>query len=865
MFQRQQSRTSFSIIYIILAAVAVIGITLFILKKDNSNTSETSETEKKSDSLRPDEWLDIAREYPNFEPSLKMKFAALTEAASMANQRGGGGFDAPWTVEGPYNIGARINTVKIHPTNPNIIYAGFAHGGVWKTTDGGQNWKPIFDKQTAQAIGDIELDPKNPEIVYVGTGDLNIGGYVFIGNGLYRSNDGGQTWQNIGLENQRIISKIIVHPTNSNIIYAATMGLPFQRNNERGLYKTTNGGQTWQQILFVSSQAGIIDLEMSPDNPNELFATSWDRIRTSKESTYYGENAKIWKTTNGGTNWQPLTNGLPTGKQGRIGLSQCTSQPNILYAVQVDTSSNLSAIYRSNDRGATWNPTAANPGDGGDPLGGFGWYFGHIEVNPNNPNDVFILGVDLWRTDDGGQSWFRASPDWWTYDVHADKHDLVFYGNGKILLATDGGLYRSTDNAENWEDIENIPTTQIYRVAINPHNPDFYYGGAQDNGTFGGNSTISQWDRIYGGDGFQAVFHPTDPNILYFETQNGNIVGTADGSFFDSGTSGIDDNDRRHWDMQYIISPHDPEVMYVGTQRIYASFGHLPNWYPVSDDLTDGLVFEPRFHTITTLDESPVEQNLLYVGTVDGNVWRGNPTTMAWQNITPGLPERYVSSVKASPNFANRVYVTHTGYRDNDFTPHLHRSDDRGATWKSVAGNLPNLAIYDVYILPGHQDSIIFTATDGGVFATLNGGKNWSRVGSNMPVVPVFDLTINPATNRLVAGTFARSIMTFPLDSVLNASVPTFSPTDFAKIELAVLPNLMTDRANILVKNLPASQPCEVFVADFSGKILVQKNFRRGEQPSFVFENQGLAAGVYFAFAKIGGKMTAAEKFVVGR
>lgn len=853
MFERQ-TRQSFPIFYLILAAAAVLAIAVFLFKKTQNSAAEPN--------LKPFEWADIAREYPHFVPGVAAKTAALQEAASMAAERGGNGFNATWNTEGPFNIGARVNSIKVHPTNPKIIYCGFSHGGVWKTTDGGQNWLPIFDKQTFLTIGDIELDPQNPEIVYVGTGDCNIGGYVGIGNGLWRSMNGGATWTHLGLEKQSIISKIIIHPTQANVIWVGTMGLPFVRGVDRGLYKSTDSGATWQKVLYVSEQTGVTDILISPDNPNELFAVSWDRIRNNRETLVAGEGSRIWKSTDGGSTWKILTGGLPDGELNRMGLTQSKSNPNVLYASICNSDSELEDILKSSDRGATWTSIEELPGDWGDPLGGFGWYFGKIFVSPTDPFDIYLHGVDLWRSQDGGKSWQLGAPEWWEYSVHADKHDQVWDKDGNVLLGTDGGLYKTSDNGQTWQDIENIAATQLYRVAVNPHNQDFYYGGAQDNGTFGGNSDFTEWARLYGGDGFQAAFHPTDPNIFYFETQNGNIVGTNDGQSFQSGTDGIDDGDRRHWDMQFIVSPHDPDVMYTGTYRIYQGYFHPPTWTPVSDDLTDGVVYLPRFHTISTLDESPVEKDLLYVGTSDGNVWRGNPNAADWVNITAGLPDRYISSVKASPTDADRVFVSITGYRDNDFTPHLFRSDDRGATWTSIAGNLPNLAINDVYILKGHQDKVIVVGTEGGVFATLDAGKNWSRVGSNFPMVQVYDLEINPATKRLVAGTYARSILTYPLDSLLK-TVPTTSPADFSKIELSVLPNLVQHEATILLKNLPTGADAEVLIADASGKIIEQKTFRRGTTPVFVLENRGLAAGVYFAFAKIDGRAIAPEKFVV--
>ncbi|MBX2890563.1 MAG: T9SS type A sorting domain-containing protein [Saprospiraceae bacterium] len=876
MFQRQ-TRRAFPASYIFILSAAVLALLYFLIKELNKKqppqqspapVEQKEEREAKKDGLRPAEWFFAVREYPDFRPDVDVYSQAVRAAMQGAASRNGNpGFSAPWKVQGPANIGARVNTIKVHPTNPNIIYIGYSQGGVWKTVNGGQTWNPIFDQQSFLAIGDIELDPQNPNTVFVGTGDPNISGYPFIGDGIWKSTNGGQTWQHIGLENQRIVSKIAIHPANPSIIYAATMGLPFERNNQRGLYKTTNGGQTWQQVLFVSDSTGIIDIAVSPDNPNVVYAAAWDRIRNNQESLVSGPNARIWKTTDGGQNWVVLTGGLPEGPNSRIGLSIAANNPNHLVAVYVGTSLDILGIYRTTDGGASWSAlplNGLNPGF----MGGFGWYFGKIFINPFNPDDIFVCGVELWRSTDGGQNWFQTTPDWWLYEVHADMHDVAFVNASTFLLATDGGLYRSNDKGFFWDKIENIPTSQFYRVAYNPFAPDQYYGGMQDNGTSGGNESFAtDWPRIFGGDGFQPVFHPENPNICYVETQNGGIWGkTSAGGFFEWAASGIESGDRRHWDMPYMLSRHDYQVMYTGTQRVYQSYGHLPSWYPISGDLTDGNIFGARYHTISTLDESPLDADLIYVGTTDGNVWRGNPSTQSWTDITSGLPDRYVARVRASPNVSTRVYVAHTGYKSNDFSPHLHRSDDKGNTWVSIAGDLPNLAINSVIVLPGHQDSVIFVGTDGGVYGTLDGGQHWERLGAGMPFVPVYDLDFNPIERTLIAGTYARSIMTFPLDSLqIGENVSTNTPVGKNQPSLVARPNPSSVQTNLILAHLPSGQTTEMFVADLSGRVVWQKQFKGAATHSVPLDVNMLNPGVYVVFARTGGKVWGQQKLVVNR
>ncbi len=875
MFQRQ-TRSAFPARNLVLLGLAVLGFLFFLLKSIQKNTPTASEEglEKKgpeakdSSNLRPEEWFYALREWPDFHTDIR----AYTQALSAAHQANlaarprdaNKGFLTPWRLEGPGNIGARINCIAVHPTNPNIIYIGYSHGGVWKTVDGGQNWKSVFDDQNFLSIGHIVFDPEHPNVVYVGTGDPNISGYPFIGDGVWRSEDEGETWQALGLDNQRIVTKMIVNPVLDGHLYVATMGLPFERNADRGFYKSTDSGASWQQKLFISDGAGIIDLVISPTEPNTLYAAAWDRIRNNQESVVSGENARIWKSTNGGETWIKLGGGLPEDEHSRIGLAIDPFLPDHLFASYVGTDLEFSGLFETFDGGVSWS---LNPCQGLN-FGfqsNFAWYFGQVRINPFNTSEVWLLGVESWRSLDGGGTWQPGAG--FQQGVHADHHDLVFLGPQSYLLATDGGLYRSTDNADSWQKIENIPTTQFYRVAYNPHQPQDYYGGAQDNGTNRGNAVeLENWTHVFGGDGFQALFHPTNPDIYYYETQNGSIYGTSDGGNFDQATEGIDDGDRRHWDMQYTISNHDENVMYTGTYRIYQGFGHLPVWTPISEDLTDGDIFGARYHTITTVNESPIDPDLLYAGTTDGNVWRGKPISQSWVNITAGLPDRYVSAVKASPTDPDRVFVCHTGYKSNDFAAHIHRSEDQGASWMPISGDLPNLAVNDLIILPGHQDSVLFAATDGGVYGTTNGGQHWEQLGTGIPMVPVYSLGINPSERTLIAGTFARSIQSFPIDSLkLGENSSTFAPKNYNAPTLLISPNPASVKAVLSVENLKSGQLAEVSIVDISGKTLFKKQFKGFGKHEEDVDLQDFAPGIYVVFARTGGKVWGAKKFVITR
>lgn len=812
---------------------------------------------------RPSDDHFLALGWPDGQISMKARAAGRQEAKTLDAVKGDSpGFELDWTTRGPANIGARINTFAIHPLNEDIMFAGFSRGGLWRTTDGGQNWEPVFDDALYLSIGDITFDPSDPNTIYLGTGDPNISSFFSVGDGVYRSTDGGDSWENIGWGGLNIITQIRVHPTDPDIIFAAAMGVPFERDNARGLYRTQNGGQSWEQVLFVNEQAGVIDLVMDNSDPDHLFAVGWDRIRNNQESIVNGPNAKVYQTFDGGDEWAVVESGLPTDEQGRIGVTQSVSDPQIFYASYTGLDNQLLDIFKSMDGGASWtatlDPNTPNP-IAPNALGGFGWYFGKIRVNPTNPDDIYVLGVDLWRSQDGGVNWDLATPPWWQYTVHADKHDLQWDSEGRIVLSTDGGLYRSNVEVTEWEDLENIPCTQFYRTAVNPFSPGTVYGGAQDNGSTGGNNLSEEWPRIFGGDGFQMRFHPENPDLFYAETQRGNIwVTTSNGEFFDFATDGVDPEDRRNWDMQYLLSPHDPEILYTGTFRVYGGAGSdFPQWAPISDDLTDGDILGASFHTISGIDESPLEQGLLYVGTSDGNVWRGDNGGESWMPINFGLPDRYVSSVKASPTEPNVVYVTFSAFKDYDFSPFVFRSNDRGQSWESIAGDLPNLAINDIYIHPEHADSILFVANDGGVYGTKDAGISWERVGENMPLIQVRDLEIDPNTNELVAASFARSILTYPLDSLTSPTVLPTSSRNFGQLtaDVQIVPNPSSGPTQLQWDNL-VNGPISVQVLDLQGRTLWQQQIERpAESGQILLDPNGQRIpGTYLIRINQGGK-----------
>ncbi len=727
-----------------------------------------------------------------------------------------------WRQEGPGNAGARINTVVQNPNDPEVIYVGYSSGGIYKTENGGKDWAPIFDDFSFLAIGDIVLDPQDPRVVYAGTGDPNISGNPFIGNGLFKSSDAGATWESIGLSETGIISKIVPHPSDPEVLFVATMGIPYFRDRNRGVYKTENGGQTWQQILFLGEGTGAIDLVMSPADPEVLLASGWDRIRNYEESTTFGNGARIHKTIDGGSTWQMLDQGLPIDVFSRIGLSITAANPDRVYALYVDSTHEVGGVFTSSDFGTSWESIdiSTNAGLPSASLGRMGWYFGKIRANPFDEFDVFLLGVRLWRYDAGTKTWGRFDRSNST-PVHADKHDLFFLDDQRMLLATDGGLYQSLDGAQDWTDIEHIPTTQFYHTAYNPHEPDLFYGGSQDNGSLRGNAmNPNAWHMYAGGDGFRTIFHPDDPLTFYVETQRGGLSVTVNGGDdFGNGRRGVNGADNTNWDVPVIMSSHNPDVLYYGTTRVYRnSTGTEVQFEPISDHLIDETVLLDATSNITALAESYFDPNILYAGTGDGNLWRNHDADTIWDRIGAELPDRYITSIHPSQTIEGTVFLSLSGYKSGEDLPHIFVSTDEGDRWLDISGDLGPFPVNDLFVLPNADDQVLFAGTDAGVYFTRDQGKKWMRLGDNMPTITVFDLAYNVAQNRLVAATFGKSIYSFDLEQEGLRGDGTSAIQGGQDYELELFPNPTSQSIEVIIDQ-PSLRRVDYRVLDPFGKV----------------------------------------------
>jgi len=764
----------------LLFLLTSISISLIYFSYDfnyESTTTSTIERKKKESKEYPYEWSYLKKTWPYLKADPRAYIDALEQAHNLQREtterRLSKGINSvEWEFAGPLNVGGRVVDIEFNPLDPNIVYAGFATGGVFKSTDMGNSWFPVFDSLAVLTIGDIGIDPQNPDVVYVGTGEPNGGHNNFPGGGVFKSTDAGSTWNFLGLEHTVSIGRVLVHPTNSDIVYLAAIGSYFAPNPERGVYKSTDAGNSWNLSLFISDSTGAIDIIMDPANPDRMMATMWERVRRPSSSHLYGPSSGTYKTIDGGDNWQliPPSSGLPNSNSqnvGRIGLTQSLNNPDIVYALYTD-GYDIISLYKSIDFGDSWTDVDTdNELNGG--TGGFSWYFGQVRVNPTNPDIVFVLDVALMRTSNSGNTWSL------NYQTHVDHHALTFnpsnYDN--LILGNDGGINISNNTGINWGPRAQIPATQFYEIGLDASNPLAFYGGTQDNGT---NRTqdggLDNWEHIYGGDGFYVIVDHSNPDIIYAESQFGNLGKSTDGgNDFNSATNGISSNEPTNWSTPVIMDPNNSNILYYGTNYLYRTTNSASNWTKISPQLTD--YNEGRLGTLTTMAVAPSNSNVIYVGTDDSHVWVSPDNGTTWNEISDGLPERWVTRVAVDPINENIVYATFNGLKWVDPQPHVFRSSDQGATWTDISSNLPDTPV-NAFAVDPVEPSRLYLGSDVGMYVSYNSGQSWWVLGEGLPVLPIGDIKIHPTTRELVAGTYGRSM--YKID--LNA-IPTFvEPAD---------------------------------------------------------------------------------------
>lgn len=808
---------------------------LFIGCNSNNNISKTS---KKV----PFDYMYMQRAYPTGKISSNASRIAIAQKKSMIARRQGIQ-SAIWEFAGPENIGGRITDIEIPIDQAQVYYVGTASGGIFKTTNGGASWNPIFDSFESLAIGDIEISKSNTNTIWVGTGEVNAGGgsLAYDGNGIYKSTDGGLNWINKGLSEVGSISKVMIDPNDENTIYVSAMGPLFKKDNNRGVYKTTDNGSTWNQILFVSDITGVIDMVNHPTNSNILYAATWERIRTPENRIYGGKTSKIYKSIDAGNNWVELTNGLPSlaNDNGRISIALSQSNPDVLYARYANARGSIKGVYRTNDGGNTWIEVNSSQLTNV----GFHWWFRGIYVDPLDEDTIYNVDFVVEKSTDGGNNWFEVFPN-----VHVDQHALAFntQNGNEILLGNDGGLYKSNDSGASSTKYLNLPITQFYRFYVDPQNPNKIYGGSQDNSTIRTTTgNLNDWNIINGGDGFQPLVDANDTNVIYALSQGGNLVkSTNNGRNFSNATNGISNADRNNWDTPITFDPQDSETLYYGTQRLWRTTDAAANWSAISPDLTNGpAIGNLSFGTITTIDVSPINSDIIIVGTDDSNVWISEDAGINWNNISSTLPNLWTTKVLADRDDVNVIYAVFSGYRYGTNLGHVFKSTNAGTNWVDIGSNLPNIPVNDI-IKDSHGN--LFLATDVGVFASNNDGANWIPFGDNMPSVVVTDLHIQETEELLYAATYGRSAY-----KVNISDNPLSTTSNYLAQELKIYPNPTSEMITI---SLPKSfATINLTLYDSMGKAVYESNIIGN---TTTLDISHFSKGIYYAKISEGNNST---------
>ncbi len=758
-------------VIISLAVIVALSITFYFdgAGRSSQDTSalkiykqfKAEERKNRDSSKKPTEWFTLQRAYPHDEIPDEGYKRAVNTAVSIRNAtRSDTQFDV--TMAGPSNVGGRITALAVNPDDNNVIYAGAALGGIFKSVDGGDTWDPISDDVPSLSVGDIAMDPANPDILYFGTGEANSSGDSYSGTGIYKTATGGLEWEFIGLPNSHHIGRIAIDPVNNNRVFVAAMGKLFGTNPERGVYRSTDYGENWEQVLYVSDSTGCIDIVINPSNPDIIFAAMWERIRYPRERRVGGLNSGIWRSTDGGDTWDKLSNGLPPDNEdnGRIGLAIAPGDNDIVYACYYDHPGYLMGIWRSTDGGDSWESRLVSPPI--EDFSSFGWYFGQIWVHPADPNTVYLGDVYFWRSTDGGANWHDISGI-----MHVDHHALYQDADNPnyIVNGNDGGIFISNNTGASWIKSYDLPITQFYAITIDKQLPFRLYGGTQDNSTPGTiTGGVDDWIVFYYGDGFYTNIDFTDSDVIYAEYQYGNLSKSTNlGNSWDYIYGPWYHDERTNWNTPVIMSPHDAQVLFYGAEKIHKTSNGGSSWNIISPDLTEGggngnLVYG----TVTTISQSPINPDIIWAGTDEGRVWVTSDGGGAWELVSNDLIDRWCTRVTADVFDEMTAYVTFSGYKNDELLPHIFKTATLGLTWEDITGNLTDVPVNDILPDPQMQGRL-YIGTDFGMFYTDDGGEIWQSMGSEMPICPVFDIELHHEARKLVAGTHGRSMYSFDI------------------------------------------------------------------------------------------------------
>ncbi|MBL4659822.1 MAG: hypothetical protein JKY19_05670 [Alcanivoracaceae bacterium] len=699
---------------------------------------------------------------------------------------------------GPALMSGRIADIAFHPNNKNTWYVGVGSGGVWKTINAGTTWKPVFDKQKVYSIGSVTIDKSNPNIIWVGTGE-NVGGrHSSFGNGIYRSLDGGENWQNMGLEKSEHISTVIIHPNDSNTLWVSAQGPLWSSGDDRGLYKTSDGGKTWKKVLGDDEWTGVTDLLIDPRNPDRLYAATWQRHRTVAAYMGGGDKTLIYKSEDGGESWLQLKEGLPESTMGKIGLAISPQNPDVIYAA-IELERRTGAVYKSTNQGASWTKQSDTVSGATGPH-----YYQELYASPHAFDRIYLANNRMKVSDDGGKT-FRTMKE---ENKHSDNHALAFRKDDPdyLMVGTDGGLYESFDLAQSWRFVSNLPVTQFYKVAVDNAKPFYHiYGGTQDNNTQGGPSRTdnvhgirnSDWYVVLFGDGHQPATDPSNPDIVYAEWQQGNLVRvdktTGEIVYIQPQPKADENKERFNWDAPILVSPHKPSRLYFASHRVWKSEDRGDSWIAISGDLTKNqeritlpimgktqswdspwdVLAMSNYNTITSLAESPLKEGLIYAGTDDGFIQVTENAGKHWRKIKvaslPGVPKTaFVNDIKADLFDENTVYVALDNHKFGDYQPYLFKSNNRGKSWQSMSGDLPDKHLVWRMVQDHVNKNLMFAATEFGLFFTIDAGDKWLKLTGDVPTISFRDLVIQRTENDLIGASFGRGFFVFDDYSLLR-------------------------------------------------------------------------------------------------
>lgn len=829
---------------LLFRAVILLVLVLYLLPSEKNDQLSSAMKQDGHPRSFPGDWLFLQRAYPDgivdpraYEQALSFRQDQL---AAQQWRTGSDGISEPWKFSGPTNIGGRITDIeRTTSLTPTALFVGSASGGIFKTLDDGQNWMPVFDGASNLSIGDIALAPSNEEIIYVGTGEPNAGGgsIAYDGDGVYKSTDGGLSWEHLGLSKIGSVGRVLVHPLNPDRCFVGAMGHLFENNTDRGLYRTDDGGENWDQILYINDSTGIIDLVMHPEHPDTLYAAAWERVRRVNRLTYGGPHSGIYRSYDGGDTWEKLTTGLPT-TAGRIGLAISDSDPEILVAYIADeTTGYLKGLMKSINGGTNWSPMNQI---GVDDVPYMYW-FGRIYLDPLDPEIIYVTSLEMFRSLDGGQTWeenFNA--------VHADQHVLWMDPDNpaSMYLGNDGGLYHSNNRGDNYIKMNGLPITQFYTSEIDFAEPLRLYGGAQDNGTM---RTLTgkemDWNQIYGGDGFRVRVDPQNNTYVYAEYQYGNLARSVNsGNSFSSALNGISSSDRKNWNTPFILHPQDPSILYYGSNKLYRSDDRAVSWNVISPDLTGNpATVNLVYGTITSISVSPLDDQVIFVGTDVGLVQRSTDGGANWIVVSDPLPNRWVTSVTADPKDVNSAYVTFSGYRYGTNTGHIYKTENLGQDWMDISGNFPDIPINDLVVIPDRDYLVI--ATDIGIYYSEDEGMSWNLMGTELPNLIITDLTYHDTEEILVAATYGRGMYTLDLTDVVSVQ------NEYANsVSVTASPNPARERVTLRV-NLEGSRTYSLRIYSLAGEVvrIVQTGFLESGSHELTVHTTDLESGVYLA------------------